>query len=1139
MSTPSTHDLTAGSGAKPPAENGLDDPARVTPALSDSWVARRSFVAGLLGGLAYFLAAKASIFLALPPSTAAPVWPAAGVGIAVVTLGGWRTLPGVALGVLAFYLDLWLDPTSAESVRRTVMLSLALTVGPTLQSAVAALVVRRWVGANNPLLDDGSILRLLIVAGPLGCLIAATVDMLVLGRFGIVGEAEWALGWLTWWIGDSIGAMVVTPLILVLFSNTSTNPVGRKMAVALPLTLGLLLVVAAFDGFRSNVASTADTAFGNRAETLHHDFRQAMALDLNLIESLRTFMEASPWLDDRAFGHFVGPMLARREHVHALEWIPRVMHAQRARFEQFQPIVERGPDGRMVSAAVRESYLPVRFVLPRAGNEKAFGYDVSTAAGARAAQARAFDTRLVSASAPITLVQEKGGQRGVVIYAAVQPAATSMAHRVGLVAGVFRIKDYASAALARSVVHDMAVRLTDLGSNGEVLFETDDYQAAASVARSHGLSHRAILHVAGRQWAFDYVPTPAYLSAHFSQWDSWGLLTGGMLLSAVLGGWMLSLTGRTRQISLVVEERTQHLRQEVAARRRAQAELTKLSLAVAHSPSMVVMTDAKGSITYVNESFLRATGYDRDEVIGRPLSMLHADGALAEEDDHDEALTGEQVWERLHEQHHWSGELRARRRDGGEYWARIEVSPLYDEEEDGSLNHFVAMLQDITDEREHNELMLYQATHDELTGLVNRREFARRVDEALRVARSDRAQHLLCFIDLDQFKVVNDTVGHAAGDALLRQVADLLRESSRKADSVARLGGDEFGILMSHCPVAAGQRTAEGLRRAVADFRFVWEDQIFTIGASIGITAISADHVGTVTELFKQADAACYAAKDGGRNRVVLYAEDDATLSRRAGEIHWAARLGAALDEGRFELHGQLIAPLAGVGRQPRAELLIRLRDDDGELVSPGHFLPAAERYQYMTRIDRWVIDHAVDLLNEYPVLTRRLEYCAINLSGQSMAEAATVTAVEEALDRSGIAGERLMFEITETAAVSNLNAARELITRLRERGCRFALDDFGSGLSSFGYLKNLPVECLKIDGAFVRHVDQDPRDEVIVSAMCVVAKSFGLSTVAECVEGEAVVQVLRRLGVDYVQGFAVSRPVPIPELLKHPLIGP
>jgi diguanylate cyclase (GGDEF)-like protein len=425
---------------------------------------------------------------------------------------------------------------------------------------------------------------------------------------------------------------------------------------------------------------------------------------------------------------------------------------------------------------------------------------------------------------------------------------------------------------------------------------------------------------------------------------------------------------------------------------------------------------------------------------------------------------------------------------------------------------------------EYTAKIAFHASHDPLTGLCNRLEFENRLKYALQTATNQERQHVVMYLDLDQFKIVNDTCGHAAGDRLLRQVSMLLKQQVREGDSLARLGGDEFGVLLENCPLQDAIRIADELRLCVTNFRFITDDRSFNIGVSIGLVQI-ADGVLNLTEVLSAADAACYMAKEKGRNRVQYYRPHDTEVSLRKGEMEWISRLQSALQEGRFVLYQQKIV---SINQDPsfenHCELLVRMIDSLGNIVPPMAFIPAAERYSMMSYIDEWVIENALEAIH---ALGENSGVFAINISGTSIADDRFLEFVRKQFKAFSIPAGRICFEITETAAIANFDKAARFFGDMKSLGCLFSLDDFGAGMSSFGYLKHLPVDFIKIDGNFVKNVAQDPVDRAMVQAINDVGHVMGKKTVAEFVSGQDGMDALREMGVDFGQGNWIAPPVP------------
>ncbi|MBE9001260.1 EAL domain-containing protein [Nostoc sp. LEGE 12447] len=452
------------------------------------------------------------------------------------------------------------------------------------------------------------------------------------------------------------------------------------------------------------------------------------------------------------------------------------------------------------------------------------------------------------------------------------------------------------------------------------------------------------------------------------------------------------------------------------------------------------------------------------------------------------------------------------------------ASPIRDRQ--GQVIGGVMVFRDVTQNREFSRQLFWQASHDALTGLVNRQEFEQRIEQALRFTKLDYEVHALCYLDLDHFKIVNDTCGHVAGDKLLRQITILLQQKIRKTDTLARLGGDEFGLLLNQCTLKQALLVANELLSCVQEFRFVWQEQVFSIGASIGLVSIDTNSE-SVAEIISTADLACYTAKNRGRNRVYVAQTDDQDRLQQRGEMQWASRISQALDSDWFCLYVQPIAAITPTAQNGNYyEVLLRLRDEKGNLVLPMTFIPAAERYDLMHLIDRWVIR---TLFRNWTraVGDQQIMY-AINLSGSSINDDQFIHFLYEQFTLYSISPQRICFEITETVAIANLNKANQFIQSLQRMGCRFALDDFGVGMSSFAYLKSLPVDYLKIDGSFIRNIVDNPVDNAIVAAMTHISSVMGIKTIAEFVENDAILERITALGIDYAQGYSIAAPRPL-----------
>lgn len=538
----------------------------------------------------------------------------------------------------------------------------------------------------------------------------------------------------------------------------------------------------------------------------------------------------------------------------------------------------------------------------------------------------------------------------------------------------------------------------------------------------------------------------------------------------------------------------------------------------------VITTDQHGNITYLNPVAEKKTGWSLADACGQsaskvlvlvneetreinpsPIEAVLRSGKISGLSDHSTLIGKHKV----------------------EVSIEDSAAPMLDR--DNKIMGVVLVFHDVSDARRLSEEMTYQATHDALTGLVNRSEFDKRLQKAIERSASHGTQHTLAYLDLDQFKIVNDTCGHYSGDELLRQITGLLRIALRANDTLARLGGDEFGVLLESCPPYYALQIAENLRNIIADFHFVWEEKTFPISVSIGVVHIGG--AGTAylncAEVLRVADSACYIAKDLGRNRIHVYQADDYEMNKRHGEIDWYTKIYSAISENRFVLYAQKITAICNdAPYYEHLEILVRLVSADNQIVPPMAFIPAAERYGLMPEIDRWVIRTAFAHIAGLEHGSRSL-FC-INLSGASLNDDKALPYIVEQLATSGINSASICFEITETAAIINLLNARAFIIALQAKGCQFALDDFGSGMSSFSYLKHLPVNFLKIDGSFVKDVVNDSVDAAMVAAINNIGHVMQLKTIAEFVESPEILAKLREMGVDYAQGYEIGHPQPL-----------
>ncbi|NNF17893.1 MAG: EAL domain-containing protein [Gammaproteobacteria bacterium] len=563
----------------------------------------------------------------------------------------------------------------------------------------------------------------------------------------------------------------------------------------------------------------------------------------------------------------------------------------------------------------------------------------------------------------------------------------------------------------------------------------------------------------------------------------------------------------------------------LAARDRAQVTLASIT-------DGVLTTDHEGAIDFANEAAVKMIALKPQEIIGNKLGAI-----INLVDETDRKPFADPVETAIRESRSVSLGRKALllAADGAEHFVEVTVNPMaLDDAHDTTHTHVnaqvgcVVVLHDVTELRGLARQMSYQASHDALTGLTNRREFERRLGELIEVSHEHSTTHVVCYMDLDGFKAVNDTSGHTAGDNMLRQLANLIKEQVRDSDMVARLGGDEFGMLLVGCPLEKARQIADDVCTAVRDYRFVWRDQVFNVGVSIGLVEISHES-GEVEDVISAADSACYVAKQSGRSRVHVYSAKDEVLARRKGEIAWLQLLQRALKDNNFVLYAQPIVPMDNrKNTGPGVEILLRMRNERGAIVGPGEFLKAAQRYHLLTAIDRWVVRNVLTALGTEALRLEAGKRCAINLSGQTLGDSQFLEYVVECLDESGVAPELICFELAESSVITNMSHAQRFVAVLHSMGCQFALDDFGSGLGSFSNLRNLKMDYLKIDGGFNRGIANDKVNQAMVTAIVKLARSLDIMVIAEQVDSKASLDTLRYIGVDFVQGYYTGEPAPV-----------
>ncbi|WEN15294.1 EAL domain-containing protein [Rhodanobacter sp. AS-Z3] len=849
----------------------------------------------------------------------------------------------------------------------------------------------------------------------------------------------------------------------------------------LALIVGLALVAAVYQQQQQRHRAERALVAGELADKTYVALQNKLLSAESLLRSVQTLFLASDEVTRQEFANFYLNLHPRKQFpsLLALAYAKRETRAGKDHFMTY-------------------------WVEPQAGNDAVVGLDVSAQPPNLAGLLASRDSDQATLSAPFRPMQQREPSRGndgitlrLPVFSTGDPPQTTEQRRqrtLGSIAVSFRASRLVDSVLSADVSRQLRLQLSDITDPGAPLPLYDSLLGRAEISGGFHFERRLLY--GGRVW--DVVMQERAAGKSAIDWSE-SVLPAGVLASLMLAMLVYSIVS-TRQRALKLGWQMSRRYRESEERFRALNELL---------PALVLLADVEsGRITYANHAARDRLG---DPLTARQLSDLFEDASLCQQLQHTDVGGCERI------------EVRLRGLVGASFWASVAILRI-DLNGRGKL---LMVASDTSEQRQLTELLCHQASHDALTDLFNRREFERRLHEALATVSAGAPAVTVLYVDLDQFKLINDTSGHLAGDQLLAQLSAVMSRQLGDIDVLARLGGDEFGVLLTGMSDRAeAERAAESLRRCIDGYVFIWEEHSYMISASIG--GVISEGPGVLAkDLLSQADTACYMAKDAGRNRVCFYSASNDQTMRRRSEMEWANRLRWAVDEHRLELSYQEVWPLPLSAGEPAIEVLLRFREESGELLLPGVFLPAAERYGMMPLVDRWVIETTLANFDRLHVSGRLSDLVAINLSGASVEDEALTDWIIELLDRYQVEPSRVCFEITETVAIRNLAQVTPCMNRLRKAGCRIALDDFGAGMSSFTYLKHLPLDFIKIDGSFVRDMLTDPVSHLMVKAVTDIGHRLGLEVIAEWVADEQTVQALTELGVDWVQGFSLHRPEP------------
>ncbi|WP_432381090.1 EAL domain-containing protein [Duganella sp. P38] len=1049
----------------------------------------------------YFAIGRLGLLLALPPSYAAPIFLPAGLALAACVVGGARLLPAVALGSLAVNLVYpWHSPAGITT--HALLGASAPAVGAALQAWVGATLFRRYV--DQAIGSGRDVVRFVLLAVCV-TVVSSTVSLSGMMALGVLQQASVASDWLTWWMGDTIGILLAAPLTWIVIGRPRALWARRRTLVGLPLLLSAGAFIAIYlqadrwessqqlQTFRLKAQQTGDLLQAQFSE--HERFIYAMAKALNAPRRAIT-------ADD--FGTLAHGYLDQRPELMSMAWLTPVAHGQRAGFEAWAgqhsapgfAIRERTADGRFVVSAARERYFAVTFAEP-ARNRDYLGLDYLHDPQRRAALERAIQSGQPTATPPLQLLPGAASP-GLVLLQTVYPQ-SSHRQAVGSLMISMQFDAYLSQALKRSEFPHFLLRFEDTDADGPRRVVQDTLGRAPADG-----DFQRQLHFGGRIYELTLAPTPAYLQQQRG-WQSWTVLTCGLLLTGLLGTLMMLISGERARIQAEVKDSTSRLRQREA---RLQAILNKAADAI-------LTIDSNGVLMSANAAAGRLFGYAPEKMVTLPLERLIPVG-VGEAAGLDAAGLLRMIACGVTHEY----ELPGWRSDGSEFPLAMSVSEVELPDE----HLFVAILHDLTEQHVAQQRIHRLAHHDTLTGLANRLSLNLRLEQLLAQTRRNGGMAAVLFIDLDHFKKINDTHGHETGDQLLVAVSQRLQELLREVDTIARLGGDEF-IVVTDGAITPDDASNIAVRIVDAlSAPYHLNGKTVHSGASVGVAMFPGDGEDAGT-LMRHADTAMYAAKSQGRGNFQFFSEEmnSATHERLLLE----SRLWQALEQNEFELYLQPQVELA-TQRIIGAEALLRWHHPELGMVGPDRFIPIAEESGLILPLGDWVLQRACALLHAWRAPGLAHLRLAVNLSARQCHGAGLLPHLDRMLHSHGIDPALLELEITESAAMQDPERSRALMVELRSRGIKVAIDDFGTGYSSLSYLKLFELDRIKIDRGFVKDIESDPNDAVIVAATIALAHSLGLEVIAEGVETQAQRDFLRAKHCDEAQGYLFARPLPV-----------
>lgn len=1074
--------------------------------------------------LAYYLAAKLSFPLTVASSNASAFWPSAGIALAFVLKFGPKMLFGVFLGSLLKNIDFY-NLAILSSASEAFPLYIFLSLNNTLLAYLGFKLIQKYAHYPDRLISELGTLKLLIFGGPIAAILPTFLGISALTLIGITPLDQALFSGFSWWLGDSVGIFIITPLLLLFFDIPGKTDKNRKWIVTIPVLVALLMTIALFQNSVNSENERLKMDLDYQASSLGIKLNREINTHINFTQHLRNTIVTHGHIGLDDFIQSSNSIRQLHPDIQAIAWDVIVKAKDRASFEkQMQKIhqlnyqiTRRDEQGNMLRIEDKPEYAAIAYISPYKNNEAALGFDPTSDPQLVTFFYGARDTGKTTITSRIKLLEAGSNRMGIVNYLPVYkhgfPLDTVPQRRqafIGNISNAYYLDDIIANELNALPLLDTHLAIVDITEKEQPI---ELFSSSGNItANSHpATSYTTYIH--NRIWQIKITPSVDYFKNNYSD-NVWIVLFIGMLFTATLTVVLMISTGRRARIEEIVTERT-------ASLRKAQEDLHLLAITF-ESHEAIMITDVNNKIMRVNHAFTKVTGYTQEEVLGQDPRILSSGKHSAS--------FYQNMWQELQEKGSYESEIWNRRKNGAVYPERHTITTITDDV--GKIINYVSVFSDITTQKAHEDRIQFLAFYDQLTSLPNRRLLLDRLQYNLSLSQRNKKQGVLMFLDLDDFKKINDSLGHEVGDELLQQVATRLQETLRRADTVARLGGDEFVILVANQSLEGEtliEFSSNLAEKIIAAFQqpFHIKGYQHHISTSIGIT-IFPPTGQTAVSILGQADTAMYKSKKTGKNTFCFY--EQAMQAIAEAQLALEHDLRQAIEQQQFSLNFQ--PQIDHTGKVLAVEALLRWYHPKRKWVSPADFIPLAEDSGLIIPIGQWALTHACIQLRSWLKQGIEIQHISVNVSPKQFRQAAFIDNIKAALQQSKLPAKNLMLEITEGIVLDNVEDTIQKMDTLKKIGIQFSIDDFGTGYSSLSYLKRLPIDELKIDQSFVRDIASDKDDAAIVTTIIAMARHLNLTVVAEGVENFQQLDFLTANGCSLFQGYHFSRPLSADDLI-------